>query len=285
MNSAELKESPNEERSRPQSWGLRFGFKPIPDTALEHLDRRRLCDYLGRVLNGIVPPLEDTQQWEKLLQNMCFATATPDGFALTVDGMLLFGEVPRSFLPQSGVQAVCYEVDEPGGAVRADESINGPLVSLSTIDGSVFESGLVDRGCDFVRRNTTPMTRLEGAQQYQRRGYPEDVIRELLVNAVIHRDYSILSKVTLSIYSDRLEIRSPGRLPKRMTTDKVRSGLRYARNQTLMNVMRDYGYIDGRGMAIRRTVIPGMRTHNGTEPEFIEGENSFTVRLWKEPRA
>lgn len=286
MKSAELKESlRNEERSHPKYWGLRFGSKPVFDTGLEHLDHRRLRDYLGRILNGVVPPLEDTQQWEKLLQNLCFATATPDGFAITVDGMLLFGKDPRRFLPQSGIQAVCYKNDEPGGTVRANESIDGPLVSLSTIEGWLFETGLVDRGHDFIRRNTISMTRLKGAQPYQSWEYPEDAVRELLVNAVVHRDYTILSKVELSIYSDCLEIQSPGRLPNRVTTDKVRSGLRYARNQTLMNVMRDYRYIDDQGMAIRKTVIPGMRAHNGTEPEFIEEESRFTVRLWKEPRA
>lgn len=69
-----------------------------------------------------------------------------------------------------------------------------------------------------------------------------------------------------------------------VTIDKVSSGLRYARNQTLFYVMRDYGYVDDQGMGIRRIVIPTMRAHNGTEPEFIEEENSFTVRLWKETR-
>ena len=64
----------------------------------------------------------------------------------------------------------------------------------------------------------------------------------------------------------------------------MKSGLRYARNQTLVNVMRDYGYVEGRGMGVRKKVLPGMQAHNGTEPEFIEEDYRFTVRLWKEPR-
>lgn len=48
--------------------------------------------------------------------------------------------------------------------------------------------------------------------------------------------------------------------------------------------MRDYGYVEGRGMGIRKKVMPGMQAHNGTEPEFIEEDYRFTVRLWKEPR-
>ena len=45
--------------------------------------------------------------------------------------------------------------------------------------------------------------------------------------------------------------------------------------------MRDYGYVDARGMAVRIKIIPGMREHNGTEPDLIEDEYRFTVRLWK----
>ena len=130
-----------------------------------------------------------------------------------------------------------------------------------------------------------PIAWLEGARRFQRWEYPEDVIRDLLVNALVHRDYSISdADITLSIYPDRLEVRSPGELPSTVTIDKVRSGLRYARNQTVVNVMRDYGYVEGRGMGIRKKVMPGMQAHNGTEPEFIEEDYRFTVRLWKEPR-
>lgn len=286
MNGTELKELPkNEERSYRQSWGLRFGFKPIFGATLESLDYRRLRDYLGRVLAGDVPSFEDTRQWEELLRNMNFATSTPDQVVVTVDGMLLFGRNPGLFLPQSGIRALCYSKDEPDYAVQVDEYIKGPLVPLSTSTGSVFEQGLAGSGWDFVRRNTMPTAWLEGARRFQRWEYPEDVIRELLVNALVHRDYSISdADITLSIYSDRLEIRSPGELPSTVTVDKVRSGLRYARNQTLFNVMRDYGYVDDRGMGIRKIVIPSMQAHNGTEPEFIEEDYRFTVRLWKEPR-
>ncbi|MDW8470213.1 MAG: DUF1156 domain-containing protein [Burkholderiales bacterium] len=61
--------------------------------------------------------------------------------------------------------------------------------------------------------------------------------------------------------------------------------MRYARNQTLVNVMRDYGYVEALGMGVRNKIIPGMLAHNGTEPEFIVEESRLTVRLWKEPRA
>ena len=51
-----------------------------------------------------------------------------------------------------------------------------------------------------------------------------------------------------------------------------------------VNVLRDYGYVDARGMGIRNKVIPSMRAHNDTEPDFVEEENRFIVRLWKGPK-
>ena len=142
---------------------------------------------------------------------------------------------------------------------------------------------LVDQAWDFVRRNTTPRSNLEGARRIDRGEYPEGVIREAVGNALVHCDYSIADTgVMLTIFSNRLEIVSSGNLPHTLTPEKIASGARYARNQTLVNVMRDYGYIDPRGMGVRKKIIPGMRAHNGTEPDLIEEEHRFTVRLWKE---
>ena len=105
------------------------------------------------------------------------------------------------------------------------------------------------------------------------------------MNALVHRDYSIAgTDIMLAIFSNRLEITSPGQLPNTVTTDGIKAGARYARNQTLVNIMRDYGYADARGMGVRNKIIPGMRDHNGTEPDLIEQESRFIVRLWKEPQ-
>ena len=271
-----------EERLYQQSGQLRLGLKPVPGATLESFDRRRLHDYFVRILDGDAPPEEDVEQWQRLLDNMDFATTSAGHTAPTIDGMLLFGRNTRRFLPQSGIRAICYLGTEQDYAARADEDIKGPLVPLGSHTGSVVEPGIVDRGWDFIRRNTTPTSWLEGAQRHDRWEYPEVVIREVLVNALVHRDYSIAgTDIMLSIFSDRLEIQSPGRLPNTVTIDGMKSGVRYARNQTLVNVMRDYGYVDSRGMGIRNKVIPSMRAHNGTEPDLVEDENRFTVRLWK----
>ena len=266
-----------------QSGRLRYGLEPVLGASIDTLDRRRLSDYFGRVLGGAVPGDSDSDEWRTLLSNLDLATVSAGRRAPTIDGTLLFGKKPKRFLPQSGVRAICYPGKEPDYATRADEDLKGPLVPLRAGDDSLVEPGLVDQAWDFVRRNTTPATRLEGMRRIDRWEFPEEVIREAVGNALVHRDYSIAgTDVMLSIFSDRIEIASPGRLPNTVTPAGMKAGMRYSRNQTLVNVMRDYGYVDARGMGVRNKMIPGMRAHNGTEPVLIEEEHRFIVRRWKE---
>lgn len=272
-----------EERLYQQSGRLRYGVKPVLGAGLDTLDMRRLRDYLVRVLKGTAPDEGDSEQWQSLLLNLELATASTGRVTATVNGTLLFGSDPRRDLPQSGIRAVCYPGRQPDYATRADQELRGPMVLLGAADGSMVEIGLVEQAWDFVRRNTMPTAFLDGFRRIDRWEYPEDVVREAVVNALVHRDYSIAgTDIMLVIYSDRLEVQSPGRLPNTVTPEKMQAGLRYVRNQELVNVMRDYGYVDARGMGVRNKMIPGMRKHNGTEPELIEEEHRFTVRLWKE---
>ena len=273
-----------EERLYQRSGGVVVGLKPVLRAGIGDLDMRRLRDYFMRIRGGDAPSGDDTEQWETLLRNMDYATEAGGGVTPTVDGMLLFGADPGRFVPQSGIRAVCYPGAEPGYETRADQMLKGPLVPLGAADGSVIEPGLADRAWDFVRRNTEPSSRLEGPRRIDRWEYPEEAVREVLVNALVHRDYGIDgTDVMLALFSDRMEIVSPGRLPNTVTVEGMKSGLRHARNPALVNVMRDYGYVDARGMGVRNKVIPAMRDHNGTEPDLVADEHRFTVRLWKDP--
>ena len=271
------------ERMFQASGHLHYGVKPVPGAEFHGLDYRRLSDYLVNVLGGQAPADDDAEAWETLLRNIDLMTVSQGLPVATTDGMLLFGRTPKRFLPQSGIRAVCFTGTELDYAARADENLRGPMVSLRAANGDIIETGLVEQAWDFVRRNTTPIANIEDTQRVDSWQYPESVIREAVVNALVHRDYSIAgTDIMLEIYSDRLEITSPGRLPNTITPDGMKAGARYARNQTLVNIMRDYGYAEARGMGVRNKIIPGMFAHNGTEPDLIAETNRFIVRLWME---
>jgi len=135
---------------------------------------------------------------------------------------------------------------------------------------------------EFVRRNTeVAATLADGARREQKWTYPEEAIRETIVNALVHRDYLLSgTTVELSIYEDRLEVISLGRLPNGITPQRMITGCRSVRNQLLKDVMRDYDYLEHMGMGVPRKIVKEMQKHNGTSPDLIKDGELFTVRLW-----
>ena len=153
--------------------------------------------------------------------------------------------------------------------------------------GNDVEAGVIEQALDFVRRNIEVTAWIEnGGRRLERWDYPLEAVREALVNAVAHRDYTItVTDIELSIYTDRIEIISPGRLPNTVTVDKMRAGYRASRNELIKEVLRDYRYIEATGLGVPRRIIKGMHAHNGTEPDLIEEDDRFLVRLWKDARS
>ena len=146
----------------------------------------------------------------------------------------------------------------------------------------IIENGIVEQAVEFVRRNTkVTATLADGARREQKWTYPEEAVREAVINALVHRDYLLSgTTVELSIYEDRLEVISPGRLPNGITPQRMITGCRSARNQLIKDVMRDYGYLEHMGMGVPRKIVKGMKEQNGTSPDLIEDEEIFIVRLW-----
>jgi ATP-dependent DNA helicase RecG len=199
---------------------------------------------------------------------------------ITLSGLLLFGILPNRFLPFAGIDAVAYPGIDKDYAAHERATLRGPMTPLIG-SGGLVENGLAEQALDFARRNVANKTKLEGGiRRVETPGYPSEVLREIVVNALIHRDYLLTSTdIELAIYSDRLEVISPGRLPNGINPARMLTGCRAARNQLLKDVMRDYGYLEHMGMGIPRKVVRGMKDHNNTDPVLIEGEENFTVRL------
>lgn len=272
------REATPEELSRlfQQRGAFRAELRPVSGAGLADLDLRRLRDYFGRVRQQDTPDERDEVGWNTLLLN----TELMVEEGITVSGLLLFGISPNRFLPFAGIDAVAFPGAEKDYAARERATLRGPMVPLIGA-GGLIENGLVEQALDFIHRNVANKVLLEdGVRRVELPAYPSDVLRETVVNALIHRDYLLTSTdIELAIYNDRLEVISPGRLPNGITPTRMRTGCRAARNQLIKDVMRDYGYLEHMGMGVPRKMIRGMNVHNGTDPELIETEESFTVRL------
>ncbi len=255
---------------------MRTDLRPVSGTTFAELDLRRLQDYFGNIRGQDVPAGDDADAWRTLLVNTDIMTR--DG--VTVGGLLLFGTKPKRFLPQAGIDAVAYPGTEMDYDMQERMTLHGPMIPLLNPPSEIVDNGLVEQALAFVQRNTGTTVISQGGRRLQRPIYPSDVLREGIVNALIHRDYQLTNTdIKLAVYRDRLEIVSPGRLPNGVTPERMRAGNSSTRNHLLKNVMLQYRYLEYMGMGIPRKIIKGMNEHNGTDPELIEHDERFTLRL------
>ncbi len=263
---------------------VRYELKAVADMGLESLDIGRIENYLRDVLKRSVPSRSDVESWRRLLRNSDLLAALGNSDNASVAGLLLFGVNPNRRLPQAGVTAAAFPTTEKDYNMVDEERIRGPLAPIVSRYGGVVDGGVIDRTIDFVKRNMGSVTKLDGARRRRKRAYPLDAVREAVVNAVAHRDYAREgTDIEVSLYSDRLEVISPGRLPNGVTVEKMKEGIvRVARNELLKEILRDYRYVEHQGMGVRNRIIESMWLHNRTEPDLDEQDDRFVVRLWKE---
>ncbi len=276
-------DQPELERLFQQRGSFRVEIRPVPGSRLEELDLGRLRDYFSRVRQQETPELEDASAWQQLLLNTEIMVEGDEPFC-SVAGLLLFGRDPNRFLPQAGITAVVYPGREK--ELTTPTVIRGPLISLfqeRSASPEIIEPGVIDRAMSFLERSVTDGEQLaEGALRVNRWHYPREALREAIVNAVAHRDYLLAATdIELAVYSDRIEIISPGRLPNGITPERMRTGCRAARNQLLKDTLRDYGYMEHVGLGVPRKIVRLMRELNESEPDLIEEGERFTIRLWR----
>lgn len=160
------------------------------------------------------------------LEKMKLIARDEDGsMRATVSGVLLASESPETFLSNAYIQAVCYRGTERNAAYQLDaKDLTGPL-DVQIRDACKFVEGNMR-----VYATKTPH-RIETPQ------YAMNAVFEAVVNAVAHRDYSLYgSKIRLHLFSDRLELFSPGTLPNTMTVDSL-SERQSARNELISSLL------------------------------------------------
>ena len=266
-----------------QSGGLVSVEKmPVQGSSLAHLDMRRLEDYFLNVLGE-----DAVADWQRTLLNRELLIADEwraEVCNCSYAGIVLFAREPRRRMPQAGIRLLVFPGTDMDYDANLDEVLDLPFVGLKERRQREFiEQSLPSRVLSYLQPHISK-ERLEGMQRRRHWDYPTEVIRELLVNAFAHRDWTRQTDVQLTVFDDRLEVHSPGSLPNGVTVEKAKEGLRVPRNPNIVNILRDYDYMEHRGMGIRRKVIPLTRAHNGTDPEFDATEDYFKVTLRKEAR-
>lgn len=191
----------------------------------------------------------------------------------TVAGILLFGKRPQAFLPQSGIVFVKFPGSQPtseaGETVygRRDE-LTGPLARM------------VERAWNIVWEEMRVGAAVSALEREELTEYPRFAVREALINAVAHRDYRIRGRrIEIRMYSDRMEIISPGSLPGYITLDNLVEE-HFSRNPRIVGGLYHWGYIEELGLGIDR-MIEEMVQAGHPPPRFRAAPYAFSVTLEK----
>lgn len=251
---------------------------PIHGSTMGELDQRRLDEYFVELLGE-----ETVTDWATKLghRDLLVPTNGDEATCCSYAAYALFALVPRRRLPQAGLRLIVYRGLDAEYDALLDEVLDIPFVGLGEQKpGRFVEQSLPDRALAYLQPHIS-QERLDGMTRKRFWDYPQAVIRELLVNAYAHRDWTRQNDVRLVVFGDRMEVTSPGALPNGMTIEKVLAGQQSPRNSNMVRILRDYGLMDDRGMGIRRQVVPLMREQNGAEPHFEAHEDYFRVVLPK----
>jgi ATP-dependent DNA helicase RecG len=202
-----------------------------------------------------------------------FSTAALEDFGLcrdsscTVAGGLLFSESPQA-IPALQLAAI--------RAGRFRGSKKGLILDQAFFEGSLPQQ--LHDAVHFGLKNTRVSGEIVGISREDSYEYPEAILRELLTNALVHRDYSIAgSAIEFAIYDDRIEIVSPGGLAGQVTVANMVSR-QYSRNPIIAKRMFEMGFFDSWGQGV--DLVLAWAESSGAKVEFIEDDNQFTVIVY-----
>ncbi len=238
-----------------QSKRLFADEEPVGRTDITDLNRQLFSKFLKKYDENLYEELKNNDlDFKKLLQNFDIMR----GENLTLAGNLIFGIDPQRFNKSFYVDCCYFD----GNDISVTKYINerrvyGDFETLYTKATDFIKSNLINRQVD---------------DNFNSNGVPEishEVIGELIVNALIHRDYHINSSIKIFIFHNRVEIISPGKLYNSLTVEKIKVGTSIRRNQTLDRICNNVLPYTGRGSGIKRvlSINPDIEFINDIDKE------------------
>ena len=248
--------------------------RPIERASMSTLDEAQIQNYLlqKKLERPGFAQLPENQALEML--NVTRA-GTP-----TLAAVMNFCVYPQGYLPQLAITAVVV----PGTEIGEHDGIESRFLDNKRIEGTI--KTMVDEAITFCKRNMRVQTIIdpETGKRRDRTEYPIEAIREAVLNALIHRDYSHLTEgtpVQINFFSDRLEIHSPGSLYGRMTVEQLGHARPDLRNPALAVMTEVLVGAENRYSGIP-TIRREMTAHNLPEPVFENRRNEFVVTLYNQ---
>lgn len=282
-----------EQQARLHQFGgtLQAELQPVPGSTLKDLSLERLAFHLTSLLRDSSLPMTD-EEWHRRLCALNIMVDVRSGPpACTIAGLVLFGHMPHVCLRYAGVRWMAFDGVDMSHRALIDRKIDGPLIALwrkrPDRNLETVAPGIVESVESAMRPFISEESATVDASWSRLRSwhYPPDALREAILNALAHRDWTRHEEIQVLRYADRLEVRSPGALHDSMTVEKMIGGRRSARNPMIAEVLQDYGYVDARGLGVRTKIIPLATEQSGIAPRFRETEDDFRVTMFRRPSA
>lgn len=239
----------------------------------QFVDGASATDLDVKLLQGIADQYIKGLSIERYLQQIGLAEYAQNGLRLKRAALLLFATDIDRWHPRSQVRFLKVS----GNTLEAGEKYN--VVSDDTVKGNVFE--LVIRSWEHLRSFLAYKTEFGSNSQFEQKYiYPEDAVREAILNAIAHRDYSIANAIEVYIFNDRMEIKSPGALISTLTVKDLYEleGSHESRNSLIARVLRENNLMRELGEGMKR-IFGLMQEQELEKPKLYSNGLWFRVTL------
>ncbi|MCF8308117.1 MAG: putative DNA binding domain-containing protein [Bacteroidales bacterium] len=259
-----------------------FEIAPVSGTSIKDLDKELFIEFYKKTYDEKVSFDIKDKDLEDLLSGYDLMVQSSFGEKVcSIAGLILFGKNPAKFLPQHGIRVLHYKGDEISFESVSDKNFTAPIGRILK-DNELERSGLVDHVMQHLSEKLSEEKMADdGITRIRNWVIPERVLREVIVNSIIHRDYTRSGKNEIRLFDNRIEFESQGRLPNTLTIDKIKAGQKYPRNPLLVQHAQYLGLMEHKGLGIRKIVIEKLKNMGFPEPELIETDEFFKVIIKK----
>jgi ATP-dependent DNA helicase RecG len=203
---------------------------------------------------------------ERLLRNWSLIQEVNGEMHPTVAGTLFLSRHPQQLIPYVYISALQIPGTDLADAPHDQKRIEGPMRQM------------LEDSMRFLEIHLRRHHKIKGLEPEAKLELPIEVLREALVNALAHRDYTIVSPIRVIVFADRLEIHTPGQLPNGVTIDSIRLGVHVLRNPSIYNIFLKLGLVTDAGSGVPR-MIRLIRQATNQEPDFRIVGHEFIVAL------
>ena len=211
-----------------------------------------------------IPSISKLDSTEKIFVNLDLIA---DNKEMTNAGVLLFGENPQKFFISAKTRV---------GRFKTSTDIIDTVIA----EGNLFKQ--LKTVLEAIKKHLNVRFEIKGIQRQDIWDYPIEAIREAVINALIHKDYSSPAEIQIRIYDDKIWIWNPGKLPPQLTIEDLkREHSSYPRNPLIANDFYLAGFIERWGSGTRR-IVDLCKAQGLPEPDYKEEQGGFSVWFYKD---